>query len=76
MSPTVKDIKAELAARITACNNIAYGGMANETIKLRMRHRSNTLQTVLSWITGQEQLGCQRGPVTCTNKEHNERKAT
>ena len=53
---TVKEIKLELFARVAACTNIAYGGMGDDALKTRMRARAATLQSVLSWITGQEQL--------------------
>jgi len=53
---TVKEIKLELFARIAACKGIAYGGVAGPALKVRMRARAVTLESVLSWITGQEQL--------------------
>jgi len=56
MQITVNDIKTELLARIAACENVAYGGIGNEPVRARMRHRATTFRSVLSWITGQEQL--------------------
>jgi len=56
MSVIVADIKLELLARIAACTNIAESGYGNDNLKKRMRARTVTLRSVLSWINGQEQL--------------------
>ncbi len=73
MSPTTKEIKRELSARIDVCNSMREGGYVSQDMQRRLRRKIITLRSVLSWINGQEQLGCQCGPVPCTNKQHNER---
>lgn len=53
---TVADIKEELASRIGVCKSIANEGYCGPVIQRRMRTKIITLTSVLSWITGQEQL--------------------
>ena len=53
---TVKEIKLELAARIGVCKIIANEGYCGPVMQRKMRTKIITLTSVLSWITGQEQL--------------------
>ena len=52
----VEEIKKELRSRISVCKIIANEGYSGGDLKKKMRTKIITLTSVLSWITGQEQL--------------------